>query len=123
MPGRQLRASRNLVQSLGQLDVGAPRILDEGDGDAERVNFGIRALQLDALCLQLLAELLEVLHFEADVIDRAALRPDDWLCRRREIQRHSRQGARRERDRKSTRLNSSHSSISYAVFCLKKKKK
>src|SRR6266568_8576015 len=26
------------------------------------------------------------------------------------------------RDRKSTRLNSSHSSISYAVFCLKKKK-
>src|SRR5689334_25420677 len=29
----------------------------------------------------------------------------------------------REEDRKSTRLNSSHSSISYAVFCLKKKKK
>src|SRR5689334_23514005 len=28
-----------------------------------------------------------------------------------------------EQDRKSTRLNSSHSSISYAVFCLKKKKK
>src|SRR4051812_10384297 len=28
-----------------------------------------------------------------------------------------------ERDRKSTRLNSSHMSISYAVFCLKKKKK
>src|SRR5699024_12416652 len=27
-----------------------------------------------------------------------------------------------ERDRKSTRLNSSHVSISYAVFCLKKKK-
>src|SRR5438270_4075718 len=29
---------------------------------------------------------------------------------------------RRSRDRKSTRLNSSHSQISYAVFCLKKKK-
>src|SRR5438309_12068863 len=29
----------------------------------------------------------------------------------------------RPQDRKSTRLNSSHSSISYAVFCLKKKKK
>src|SRR5947208_13206463 len=29
----------------------------------------------------------------------------------------------RERDRKSTRLNSSHQIISYAVFCLKKKKK
>src|SRR3712207_7758202 len=30
--------------------------------------------------------------------------------------------ARRLRDRKSTRLNSSHANISYAVFCLKKKK-
>src|SRR2546422_1668171 len=29
----------------------------------------------------------------------------------------------RRRDRKSTRLNSSHGYISYAVFCLKKKKK
>src|SRR5690242_21124553 len=29
----------------------------------------------------------------------------------------------RRQDRKSTRLNSSHMSISYAVFCLKKKKK
>src|SRR5689334_24560797 len=45
----------------------------------------------------------------------------------------ARPGAQRQRrdrprgvppaDRKSTRLNSSHSSISYAVFCLKKKKK
>src|SRR5437667_12575555 len=31
--------------------------------------------------------------------------------------------ARRSSDRKSTRLNSSHITISYAVFCLKKKKK
>src|SRR3712207_8611589 len=30
--------------------------------------------------------------------------------------------ARAELDRKSTRLNSSHANISYAVFCLKKKK-
>src|SRR5436853_5996414 len=30
--------------------------------------------------------------------------------------------ARADRDRKSTRLNSSHLGISYAVFCLKKKK-
>src|SRR5258708_14461990 len=30
--------------------------------------------------------------------------------------------ARVDRDRKSTRLNSSHQIISYAVFCLKKKK-
>src|SRR2546429_7381411 len=32
-------------------------------------------------------------------------------------------GARGLRDRKSTRLNSSHGYISYAVFCLKKKKR
>src|SRR5690349_22318782 len=47
-------------------------------------------------------------------------------------ERHLRDGACRKgaerprdpfRDRKSTRLNSSHVEISYAVFCLKKKKK
>src|SRR3712207_7722655 len=32
-------------------------------------------------------------------------------------------GLRGVEDRKSTRLNSSHANISYAVFCLKKKKK
>src|SRR2546430_12768920 len=42
-------------------------------------------------------------------------------------ERAGRQGAETEerrvpQDRKSTRLNSSHSQISYAVFCLKKKK-
>src|SRR2546422_10186285 len=38
---------------------------------------------------------------------------------------HRLEGSRRPRpvDRKSTRLNSSHGYISYAVFCLKKKKK
>src|SRR2546422_5333104 len=34
-----------------------------------------------------------------------------------------RQGDQVQTDRKSTRLNSSHGYISYAVFCLKKKKK
>src|SRR3712207_8303709 len=33
------------------------------------------------------------------------------------------QRERQREDRKSTRLNSSHANISYAVFCLKKKKK
>src|SRR2546426_6117798 len=39
--------------------------------------------------------------------------------------RQAKQGTRRRhpQDRKSTRLNSSHLVISYAVFCLKKKKK
>src|SRR5688572_32698358 len=36
---------------------------------------------------------------------------------------HGSTGRQDTTDRKSTRLNSSHSQISYAVFCLKKKKK
>src|SRR5438034_7781078 len=36
---------------------------------------------------------------------------------------HASRRPRASRDRKSTRLNSSHTVISYAVFCLKKKKK
>src|SRR3989442_7433489 len=36
---------------------------------------------------------------------------------------HVHRFAEREKDRKSTRLNSSHVRISYAVFCLKKKNK
>src|SRR5438128_11961754 len=47
-----------------------------------------------------------LLHGARDVLGRGALLLD----------------RRRDRDRKSTRLNSSHGSISYAVFCLKKKK-
>src|SRR3712207_8158846 len=41
----------------------------------------------------------------------------------RELDRHLRQVLDPREDRKSTRLNSSHANISYAVFCLKKKKK
>src|SRR5438128_7877741 len=40
-----------------------------------------------------------------------------------ELERITRKALRKDKDRKSTRLNSSHGSISYAVFCLKKKKK
>src|SRR5438034_2627671 len=39
------------------------------------------------------------------------------------VRHRGQRGRRRQRDRKSTRLNSSHTVISYAVFCLKKKKK
>src|SRR2546427_2974895 len=45
-------------------------------------------------------------------------------ARRGQVLEQRRRAWRRcSRDRKSTRLNSSHSQISYAVFCLKKKKK
>src|SRR3712207_7938354 len=52
---------------------------------------------------------------------QALLRPH--LRRRAALDQRHRDphGERRERDRKSTRLNSSHANISYAVFCLKKK--
>src|SRR2546430_7130062 len=42
--------------------------------------------------------------------------------RKRWHRRSSRPASTAKRDRKTTRLNSSHSQISYAVFCLKKKK-
>src|SRR3712207_9335062 len=44
------------------------------------------------------------------------------LTHRREVE-HERDTGPVPQDRKSTRLNSSHANISYAVFCLKKKTK
>src|SRR3712207_6860444 len=58
-----------------------------------------------------------------------ALRADQPLRHRRLGDEEGARGLRRgeaaeqPEDRKSTRLNSSHANISYAVFCLKKKKK
>src|SRR5438876_5090817 len=55
---------------------------------------------------------------------RYALSPQFISCRRTpEKALVTRLKILESRDRKSTRLNSSHPSISYAVFCLKKKKK
>src|SRR5258708_16537135 len=45
-----------------------------------------------------------------------------WTTSRRLLTSASRSSTTISRDRKSTRLNSSHQIISYAVFCLKKKK-
>src|SRR5438094_6371141 len=50
---------------------------------------------------------------------REGLRPGD---RRRQGRRRAHPAYAGHADRKSTRLNSSHRTISYAVFCLKKKK-
>src|SRR2546422_7900625 len=56
-----------------------------------------------------------------------AWRCKDLLCRPAAVARRGRAAEENRRgghrDRKSTRLNSSHGYISYAVFCLKKKKK
>src|SRR3712207_7267853 len=49
--------------------------------------------------------------------------PSDGMCLSAQYSRPSSTSSRTmRRDRKSTRLNSSHANISYAVFCLKKKK-
>src|SRR3712207_8092701 len=62
--------------------------------------------QAGALRLAIARALIEV---EPD--DRPALKKAGFLTRDPRVT---------ERDRKSTRLNSSHANISYAVFCLKK---
>src|SRR2546422_4711739 len=51
-----------------------------------------------------------------------APRSDGALGCRGRLRDHARRRLAATRDRKSTRLNSSHGYISYAVFCLKKKK-
>src|SRR2546430_11577593 len=62
-----------------------------------------------------------------DALPISSVMPESILKRMRSQKRRvSNQSASERRgsarDRKSTRLNSSHSQISYAVFCLKKKK-
>src|SRR3712207_7696820 len=52
-------------------------------------------------------------------VARALLVPDEDVPHAARV--HQRVVEREDRDRKSTRLNSSHANISYAVFCLKKK--
>src|SRR2546422_4570731 len=71
----------------------------------ERADVGRDRVTLEALKIQLLEPAFHL---------PPAIAPP---CRRELVHHH------REEDRKSTRLNSSHGYISYAVFCLKKKKK
>src|SRR3712207_8683251 len=63
-------------------------------------------------------ELERVRHCEADAAtgDAPGLDPEGHAGRA------ALPARKRRRDRKSTRLNSSHANISYAVFCLKKKR-
>src|SRR5437899_5109127 len=65
-----------------------------------------------------LTSLLERLEAEKRESEKQAMTSGHAL---RQID--SEMGVSRGQDRKSTRLNSSHLGISYAVFCLKKKKK
>src|SRR2546430_8413270 len=60
------------------------------------------------------------LHDALPILERERLRLLPWASHPT-VTHDARQGGD-DPDRKSTRLNSSHSQISYAVFCLKKKK-
>src|SRR3712207_7588122 len=60
---------------------------------------------------------------EVALVEHGELELARLLLRREELDRHVHQPEADGSDRKSTRLNSSHANISYAVFCLKKKKK
>src|SRR2546430_3282173 len=74
---------------------------------AKRRGTGILLLVLDVLHLKEIND-----HFGYSVGDDVLRTVADALI----------ESSHLRRDRKSTRLNSSHSQISYAVFCLKKKK-
>src|SRR5688572_30998299 len=67
------------------------------------------------------------LHDALPILSRSTIPSSSSARRRSESVRGlmpaSERSSSQKRDRKSTRLNSSHSQISYAVFCLKKKKK
>src|SRR2546422_5322928 len=89
-----------------------------------RSHFLVRHLDR-GVALRLLHQQLLVHHLREDLAPRGVtprrVRRDLRALRLRqdELLFH----LRHEEDRKSTRLNSSHGYISYAVFCLKKKKK
>src|SRR5262245_62549846 len=88
---------------------GRRRVVAESAGGGDEVVL-INAVAADADCA----------HQNAVFVECGAAREDlkavrqEWSVRKRRTIRH-------HSDRKSTRLNSSHLGISYAVFCLKKK--
>src|SRR2546430_5016149 len=64
----------------------------------------------------------QVVNSKADVVILGTQEPDGVAFVKAFQRQHYNPKSIVETDRKSTRLNSSHSQISYAVFCLKKKK-
>src|SRR5207248_10535162 len=70
-----------------------------------------------------LHDALPILADHRLVVDRQQLFADDFGQREKPAAGAACQDDGLFQDRKSTRLNSSHRTISYAVFCLKKKKK
>src|SRR4051794_41440032 len=111
---RQNKVRRVVIESTGVYWMPVRNVLERGDWKFEVVLVNpqhVRALQgekTDDKDCRRLAEL-----GQHDLL-RSSFLPPVEIRELRDLTR---------RDRKSTRLNSSHPSISYAVFCLKKKKK
>src|SRR5688500_19783032 len=110
----------DLFDSLLKQDIGHLRIIAEFWGlelDSKSADAAREKLTVSLLDPKLLAELTDTLPPEADsaityLVNVGGRIP--WPTFTRKFG---------DIDRKSTRLNSSHLVISYAVFCLKKKKK
>src|SRR3712207_7415409 len=79
----------------------------------EEKNPSIRDREVAEATLRLKGTTLRAKEAAPDMSHAINLVADDLA---RQVKKH------RDKDRKSTRLNSSHANISYAVFCLKKKK-
>src|SRR5437868_14254070 len=109
----RLRAAAGAVCERNPVDEG-DRVVSRGGGvehlHAPRMQLVVAARQ----------QRLVLRRRSPPVGARVRLVPDDDGAR---VGHERERRARGARDRKSTRLNSSHVSISYAVFCLKKKKK
>src|SRR3712207_8550588 len=80
-----------------------------------------RSLPLPAMMDERAHEALRLLHRPAMARPVEGLLPALELVEGGHELAHGAVGRRNDGDRKSTRLNSSHANISYAVFCLKKK--
>src|SRR2546422_1156456 len=93
---------------------------------ALRANGDLRAIRMHHEAFELIkSSLLRLWLHRSDDNGCSGISNDDRDGRRtlRRRRRRRKDARRRKVDRKSTRLNSSHGYISYAVFCLKKKKK
>src|SRR5437870_9516943 len=73
------------------------------------------------ICMRVVTD-LKAKGVHGEVIEKAVSSAYDEVNEERQARAYlSRKRLQKPKDRKSTRLNSSHVAISYAVFCLKKK--
>src|SRR5689334_11186651 len=99
--------------------IAAERKMEYTQQNLLRINDVVRELESTLASLKRQAQKAErYKRYRAEIRDLEL-----WIAAHRWLELTSGHKVARSQDRKSTRLNSSHSSISYAVFCLKKKKK